>query len=243
MSYCNFIEKYNVLTKINTFLLIFILLLLFVNRYYELFSDHISVLLLCTYLSYLVIALTIVKLIKYQKGALSKIEIFGLLIIAVIISFVGRDMFSDWKNHIIYSSDDISVIARVNRTMFGNRCDICICSNGAVMKKVDEPLALQSDYDPFLTATEQKGIEKLYKKLTGKDMLTNLSVSADMHITIDREHKKMDYTSYLWFDGNTLMETPILCKNDKVEIGTTNILGNRFKPLLELDITGSSYAS
>ena len=105
-------KKYNVLTKINTFLLIFILLLLFVNGYYELFSDHISVLLLCTYLSYLVIALTIVKLIKYQKGALSKIEIFGLLIIAVIISFVGRDMFSDWKNHIIYSSDDISVIAR-----------------------------------------------------------------------------------------------------------------------------------
>ena len=93
-------KKYNVLTKINTFLLIFILLLLFVNRYYELFSDHISVLLLCTYLSYLVIALMIVKLIKYQKGALSKIEIFGLLIIAVIISFVGRDMFSDWKNHI-----------------------------------------------------------------------------------------------------------------------------------------------
>ena len=99
-------KKYNVLTKINTFLLIFILLLLFVNRYYELFSDHISVLLLCTYLSYLVIALMIVKLIKYQKGALSKIEIFGLLIIAVIISFVGRDMFSDWKNHIIYSSDE-----------------------------------------------------------------------------------------------------------------------------------------
>lgn len=129
-------KKYNVLTKINTFLLIFILLLLFVNRYYELFSDHISVLLLCTYLSYLVIALMIVKLIKYQKGALSKIEIFGLLIIAVIISFVGRDMFSDWKNHIIYSSDDISVIARVNRTMFGNRCDICICRNGAVMKKL-----------------------------------------------------------------------------------------------------------
>ena len=91
-------KKYNVLTKINTFLLIFILLLLFVNRYYELFSDHISVLLLCTYLSYLVIALMIVKLIKYQKGALSKIEIFGLLIIAVIISFVGRDMFSDWKS-------------------------------------------------------------------------------------------------------------------------------------------------
>ena len=142
-------KKYNVLTKINTFLLIFILLLLFVNRYYELFSDHISVLLLCTYLSYLVIALTIVKLIKYQKGALSKIEIFGLLIIAVIISFVGRDMFSDWKNHIIYSSDDISVIARVNRTMFGNRCDICICRNGSLMKKVDEPLALQSDYDPI----------------------------------------------------------------------------------------------
>lgn len=53
----------------------------------------------------------------------------------------------------------------------------------------------------------------------------------------------MDYTSYLWFDGNTLMETPILCKNDKVEIGTTNILGTKFKPLLELDITGSSYAS
>ncbi|MEO3137100.1 hypothetical protein ABHC71_09080 [Ruminococcus bicirculans (ex Wegman et al. 2014)] len=71
------------------------------------------------------------------------------MIIAVIISFVGRDMFSDWKNHIIYSSDDISVIARVNRTMFGNRCDICICRNGAVMKKVDEPLALQSDYDPI----------------------------------------------------------------------------------------------
>lgn len=58
-------------------------------------------------------------------------------------------MFSDWKSHIIYSSDDISVIARVNRTMFGNRCDICICRNGAVMKKVDEPLALQSDYDPI----------------------------------------------------------------------------------------------
>lgn len=63
-------KQYKVISKINIFLLILILLLLFLSRYYELFSGSVSVLLLCSYLLYAVIALTVVTLIKYKKGSL-----------------------------------------------------------------------------------------------------------------------------------------------------------------------------
>lgn len=142
-------KQYKVISKINIFLLILILLLLFLGRYYELFSGSVSVLLLCSYLLYAVIALTVVTLIKYKKGSLQMIAIFGLIIFAFAIHFIDKNMFSSWKNHIIYSTNDLSIVARVNSSATGNRCDICVYKNGVIMKKVGEPLALPSDYDPI----------------------------------------------------------------------------------------------
>ena len=175
---------------------------------------------------------------NYTKQDLKNNKVTGGLALFTGILASAEDSISSVYFKIVFEKDKF----RRRVTIYAGSSDIKKLYD-TYANDIPYCLYLEHHDDPFLTATEQKGIEELYKKLTGKDMLTNLSVGADMHITIDREHKKMDYTSYLWFDGNTLMETPILCKNDKVEIGTTNILGNRFKPLLELDITGSSYAS
>lgn len=42
----------------------------------------------------------------------------------------------------------------------------------------------------------------------------------DMEVTADSAHKNSKYSSYLWIDSNgTLMETPMVYENDKVEIG------------------------
>ena len=175
---------------------------------------------------------------NYTKQDLKNNKVTGGLALFTGILASAEDSISSVYFKIVFEKDKF----RRRVTIYAGSSDIKKLYD-TYANDIPYCLYLEHHDDPFLTATEQKGLEELYKKLTGKDMLTNLSVGADMHITIDREHKKMDYTSYLWFDGNTLMETPILCKNDKVEIGTTNILGNRFKPLLELDITGSSYAS
>ena len=58
---------------------------------------------------------------------------------------------------------------------------------------------------------------KLYEELTGEK--TSILEKYDIRITIDEAHKGNGYTYYLWYNGDTLMGTPIFYPNDKFEVG------------------------
>ena len=66
----------------------------------------------------------------------------------------------------------------------------------------------------------------------------------DMEVTLDSAHKNSKYFSYLWIDSNgTLMETPMVYENDKVEIGYRHgFFWSEFTPLLNIPIDGSAPA-
>lgn len=127
----------------------FVIFLFFFNRYYELCSNNISVFILCSYLLYLVIVLAVVRLIRGKKRFPTKLAIISTFAVVIIIQSICSDLFYNWKNYTIYSTDEFSIVARINESIVGNRCDICICKNGFIMKKVGNPLALPSNYDPI----------------------------------------------------------------------------------------------
>ena len=84
---------------------------------------------------------------------------------------------------------------------------------------------------------------ELYEKATGKTV--EKCDTYDIRVTVDKAHQGDKYSSYLWIDEyGTIMETPILYKNDKVEIGRrSGLFGFGFTHLLDISLGGSAPVS
>lgn len=54
-----------------------------------------------------------------------------------------------------------------------------------------------------------------------------------------RKGESPEYSSYLWWDGDVLMEKPIILEKDSVVIGARLLGILTFTPYLELNINGS----
>ncbi len=85
--------------------------------------------------------------------------------------------------------------------------------------------------------------ENLYETLSGEKADPNKMY--DVVFTLDKERIKSRYSSYLWIDAKgRIMETAMLYKNDKLELGTRNpLFPLTFDSLIELPINGSSPVS
>ena len=85
-------------------------------------------------------------------------------------------------------------------------------------------------------------VKKWYDQLTGQH--ASMKKDYDLEVTADSAHKNSKYSSYLWIDSNgTLMETPMIYENDKVEIGYRHgFFWSKFTPLLSIPLGGSSPA-
>ena len=80
---------------------------------------------------------------------------------------------------------------------------------------------------------------KFYHNITGNSI--NLFKTYDIMVTVDSRHRENPASSYLWITNNgTVMETPVIYANDKVEVGTRGFLGFGFTPLANVALGGSS---
>ena len=96
---------------------------------------------------------------------------------------------------------------------------------------------------PFAQAVIMSNAEKLYKDATGNT--PKWHEIYDIEITVDKRHKGSKYTSYLWIDSDgTVMQTPILYSNDRVEVGKRcGLFYFGFEPLVNVPIDGSTPVS
>ena len=96
---------------------------------------------------------------------------------------------------------------------------------------------------PLAQAVISSYSEDLYTEMTGNS--TKWYHTYDIQVTVDERHKGSRYSSYLWIDSDgTIMETPILYSNDKVEVGRrSGFLGLGFTSLVNMPINGTSPVS
>lgn len=80
-------------------------------------------------------------------------------------------------------------------------------------------------------------VEGIYESFTGEEIGKPFQVY-DLCVTVDSAHKNDTYSSYLWVDADgTLMETPIIYKNDSAKIVQwSGFLWTGRKTILELPI-------
>lgn len=105
----------------------------------------------------------------------------------------------------------------------------------------EQPTSTEFTKSMFSTMTEN-----LYESLTGEKLPYEFFIRYDIGITLDEGHKGSSYCSYLWIDkNNTVIETPIYYKNDKIEIGKRAyfIFSGNFQPILEVPLSGPAPAS
>ena len=96
---------------------------------------------------------------------------------------------------------------------------------------------------PLAQAAVSSYAEDLYTEMTGNS--TKWYHTYDIQVTVDERHKGSKYSSYLWIDSDgTIMETPILYSNDKVEVGRrSGFLGFGFTSLVDMPINGTNPVS
>ena len=96
---------------------------------------------------------------------------------------------------------------------------------------------------PLAQAGVMSYAEDLYKEATGNS--TKWYEIYDIEITVDKMHKGSKYASYLWIDSDgTIMQTPILYSNDRVEVGKrTGLFYFGFDSLVNMPINGSNPVS
>ena len=79
----------------------------------------------------------------------------------------------------------------------------------------------------------------LYYDLTGNKL--NVLDTYDIQITVDQEHRNNPDASYLWIaEDGTVMETPIIYSDDKVEIINRGFAGFGYESLITVPLGGSS---
>lgn len=143
-------KRLSVLSIISFIIILIVIVLFVLNRYYEINSDIISIPIICCCLIFTVIILAIVQMVKSGKKRLSKAATIGLVLIAPFVYRIGHDLLGSWKTYEIYSKDGYMIIARINESEYGNRCNIFI-SKGSILKKIGPPIGLQGNYDPIET--------------------------------------------------------------------------------------------
>ena len=92
---------------------------------------------------------------------------------------------------------------------------------------------------PLTQAAVSLSAKDIYNDVTGKTV--NKFDTYDIEVTVDKRHKGDRYSSYLWINSEgTIMETPILYKNDKVRVGKLGGPFNlKFTPLANIPINKS----
>ena len=85
-------------------------------------------------------------------------------------------------------------------------------------------------------------IRNLYYELTGN--YVSILQICDLSISVDKSHLSNPYSSYLWINSNgTIMESPIIYENDKVEIVNKGFFGFGNDVLYSIPLGGYYEAS
>ena len=108
------------------------------------------------------------------------------------------------------------------------------CANDVPMSMYDSAYG-----NPLGQVCISNSARSLYEDLTGD--VSNSDGFFDVSVTFDSRHKGEKYASYLWIDGDgTIMQTPILYENDKVEIAKRDgFLNLGYESLLDVPINYS----